>query len=252
MKPYAILPLLLLMLLSGCKGKIFKSQEFTRCEQTFMDYLSAVKQISLLGRAFGGRGTILEPSEVSMQDYEVLAAVTAKDSLDILTNSVLAVYERSLKSETEWRDACKKNFDKGVRQYYEKREYARKRLKELQNGARRNMWETERQYEELLAKPELTVEQLQEEALKDRFGQYSRYVEAKNKVDDLINRKDEILVEWAAKMYPQAKRYQAMPPETVLAKKVCIVFTVGEDKEQKDVTLTFNPDLTKIYMDPVN
>lgn len=232
------------LFLSSCGHKFIKTEEFLHCEQAFKHYLKEQAALASIAVAFGGSASgVLNADAVELVDYEIVGNITVEDSIGFFRVEASKRYDKSLKLEIDWMNSCKQNFDKGVKNYYENREKARQRLEELRNGAERRLWESASQYEDILSKPEMTLEQLQENALKDRFGQYSRYVETKEKVNDMVNRKQEIIDNW----FPETKYYLSLAPDKVLAKSVKVTYYVdGNKKDKREAVLMFNPDLTKV------
>lgn len=234
-----------ILIVSSCGTRFTKSEEFLHCEQAFKQYMKEQTAVAVIAVAFGGGSAsrIPDADAIELLDYEVIRNVTVEDSLNIFRNKALEKYEWKLNMDTKWMNSCKQNFDRGVEQYYEEREKARQRLEELKNGAETRLWESASQYEDILSRPEKTLEELQENALKDRFGYYSRYVETKRNVDDMINRKQEIIDNWFA----ESKYYLSLDASKVLAKSVKIVYCTKDNKENKqELVLLFNSNLTKV------
>lgn len=232
------------LIFSSCGHQFIKSEEFLHCEQAFKNYLKEQAALATIAVAFGGSASgVVNADAVELVNYEIVRNITVEDSIVIFRSEASKRYDKSLKLEIEWMNACKQNFDRGVEQYYENREEARQRLEELQNGAKKRLWESASQYEDILSSPEKTLEELQEDALKSPFGDYSRYVETKAKVDDMVNRKQEIIDNWFA----ETKYYLSLDANKVLAKYIKITYRTNGDKEdKKEAVLLFNPDLTKV------
>lgn len=233
------------LLFSSCGHKFIKTEEFLHCEQAFKHYLKERAALASIAVAFGGSASgVLNADAVELADYEVVRNITVEDSINVIRAEATKRYDKSLQLETEWMNACKSNFDKGVKGYYENREKARRRLEELHNGAELRLWESVYQYEDILAKPEKTIEELQEDALKSSTSQYSRYVQTQEKVNDLINRKQEIIDNW----FSETKYYLSLAPDKVLAKSVKVTYYVdGNKKDKREAVLMFNPDFTKVF-----
>lgn len=229
---------------SSCGHKFIKTEEFLHCEQAFKHYLQEQAALASIAVAFGGSASgVLNADAVELVDYEVVGTTTVQDSINIFRAEGTKRYEKKLDLDIKWMNSCKSNFDKEVKGYYENREKARRRLEELRNGAKTRLWERAEQYEDILARPEMSLEELQNNALKNRTTQYSRYVDTKKTVDDLINRKQEFIDNW----FPQTKYYLSLAPDKVLAKSVKVTYCVDGNKEDKrEAVLMFNPDLTKV------
>lgn len=229
---------------SSCGHKFIKTEEFLQCEQAFKHYLQEQAALASIAVAFGGSASgVLNADAVELIDYEVVGSTTVQDSIDIFRAKAIGKYEDWLNLQTESMNCYKRYFDDEVKIYHENRERTRRRLEEIRNGAKLGVWETVEQHEEILAKPAKTIEELQRDALKGRNSSYSCYVQKKETVDDLINRKQEIIDNW----FPQTKYYLSLAPDKVLAKSVKVTYCVDGNKEDKrEAVLMFNPDLTKV------
>lgn len=231
-------------LFSSCGHKFIKTEEFLHCEQAFKHYLKEQAALASIAVAFGGSASgVLNADAVELLDYEVVGNTTVQDSINMFRAEATKRYEKKLDLDIKWMNSCKSNFDNEVKGYYENREKAKRRLEELRNGAETRLWERAEQYEDILARPEMSLEELQNNALKNRTSQYSRYVDTKETVNDLINRKQEIIDNW----FPQTKHYLSLAPDKVLAKSVKITYRMDGNKENKrEAVLMFNSDLTKV------
>lgn len=229
---------------SSCEHKLIKSEEFLHCEQAFKNYLKEQAALATIAVAFGGSASgVLNADAVELIDYEIVRNITVEDSINIIRAEASRRYEKQVKLNKEEMDAWKNSFDDEVKGYYENREKARQRLEELHNGAELRLWEHADQYEEILNKPEKTIEELQENALKNPFGSYTRYMEAKKRVDDLINNKQERIDNW----FREIKYYLSLDAAKVLVKSVKVTYYVdGNKKDKRENVLMFNPDLTKV------
>ena len=163
------------------------------------------------------------------------------DSLYILRQKAEEKYQESLRRDTGWMNSCKKRFDTAVENYFKERKKAEEYKATFKASGRRYGFDP--YYQAILNRPEQTEEDLKRTHLKNPHSSYSRYVNTKSKIEDMITRKEEIIDNW----FKEIAYYKTMDANKVLGKYVEVTYYINGQKDNKQKTwLIFNNDLTKV------
>lgn len=239
MKRLVYVCLLSALLCQGCG----KSEEHLRCEKAFKEYYGGHWAAAFAAAAFGAAdASALDAASLEVSDYEVLGDVRVADSLGILRQKAEEKYRKSLEMKTKWMNVCKEKFETSVKNYFERRKKAEAYMAAYKASGRQGGYD-HLLYECILERPERTEDDLKWTYLKDPYSDYSRYVAAKQEIDDMVARKEEVLDGWFA----ESARYKSMDADKVLGKYVEVTYRVNGDRnDEQTMVLVFNEDLTRV------
>lgn len=229
----------IILVCQGCG----KSEEHLRCEKAFKEYYGRYLAAALTAAAFGAAdaSALNNITSLEVSKYKILNELKVSDSLYILRQKAEEKYQESLRRDTEWMNSCKKRFDTAVENYFKERKKAEEYKATFKASGRRYGFDP--YYQAILNRPEQTEEDLKRTHLKNPHSSYSRYVNTKSKIEDMITRKEEIIDNW----FKEIAYYKTMDANKVLGKYVEVTYYINGQKDNKQKTwLIFNNDLTKV------